>query len=118
MIGTHVPDAARAVVMEVKVRDYLLAAEHPDNGGKAGFFARFGFSRLRWRDLHAALVMHLSDNVVIQASPAGGGIRVRVRCNLASPDGRNPCITTVWALDPGRPPSFITAFPGKPPPAP
>jgi hypothetical protein len=50
MIGGRVPDAARAVVTEGKVRDYLLAAEHPDNGGKAGFFARFGFSRVRWRD--------------------------------------------------------------------
>ncbi len=75
MIGAHVPDAASAVVAEGKVRDHLLAAEHPDNGGKAGFFARFGLNRLRWRELHTSLVTHLSDHLVIAATPAGGGTR-------------------------------------------
>jgi hypothetical protein len=31
---------------------------------------------------------------------------------LSTPDGRNPCVTMVWAIDPSSSgPRFVTAFP-------
>jgi filamentous hemagglutinin len=111
--GLRVPDAIRAVVAPAKVRDYLLSREQPDNGGKSEFFALFGFSRERWSELQLALVAHPSDNDVVRVVPAGDGMRYRVRCNLVSPDGRDPCITTIWAVETGQPPRLITAFPGR-----
>ena len=116
MTGMRLPGAAGAIVAPEKVRDYLLAADHPDNGGKANFFALFGFSRNRWGALQAAIAVHPADNEVVRVTPAGDGMRHHVRCNLVSPDGRNPCITTIWAVERDQPPWLITTFPGRPPP--
>jgi hypothetical protein len=38
-------NAHLAVIDRSKVLDYLLNEAHPDNGGKAGFFALLGYSR-------------------------------------------------------------------------
>lgn len=115
MTATRVPDAAKATVAPEKVRDYLLAADHPDNAGKAAFFGLFGFTPGQWTELQLALAAHPANNVVVGSVPAGDGVRYRVRCGLRSPDGRNPCITTVWAVEGGQPPRLITAFPGPEP---
>jgi filamentous hemagglutinin len=98
-----------------KVRDYLLLPDHPDNDGKAIFFALFGFTRERWSELHSAQIAHPAANNVVRMAQTGDGTRYRVRCNLVSPDGRNPCITTIWAVEPGQPPRLITSFPGQAP---
>lgn len=106
------PGAAGATVAVEKVRDYLLSRDHPDNDGKAGFFELFGFARERWSELQASLIAHPATNDVVRVVPAGDGIRYRVQCNLVGPNGRNPCITTIWAVENGQPPRLITAFPG------
>ncbi len=33
-----------------------------------------------------------------------------LRCNLQTPDGRNPCIRTIWEIIGNAPPNFITAY--------
>jgi hypothetical protein len=38
MSGSQLPNATTATVADAKVRDYLLNANHPGNGGKAAFF--------------------------------------------------------------------------------
>lgn len=48
------PNADKAVVEREKVEDYLLNSAHPDNGGKAQFFERFGFHRNEWKILAEA----------------------------------------------------------------
>jgi len=35
----------RSVVNTAKITEYLLKPEHPNNGGKAAFFAALGFDR-------------------------------------------------------------------------
>ena len=110
------PGAVSAIAPPKKVRDYLLLPDHPDNDGKAAFFILFGFRRDRWEELHAALAAHAATARVVRVVPVGDGmLRYRVRCNLLSPDGRNPCITTIWAVESDQPPRLITAFPGRPP---
>ena len=42
------PNANIALVEREKITEYLLNREHPDNGGKAGFFLALGFSHDHW----------------------------------------------------------------------
>ena len=84
------PNAYSAIVPDEKVRDYLLDPAHSDNQGKAGFFNRFGFTRLRWTILRDALCDHPRTNLLTRMMPSHYGVRYRVRCSLSSPDGRNP----------------------------
>ena len=53
---TKLPAATAAVVDDRKVREYLLSARHPQNGGKAMLFGAFGFDAECWLRLKAALV--------------------------------------------------------------
>lgn len=112
MSGRRLPGAGSTTVPADKMRDYLLTPDHPDNGGKAGFFLRFGFAHDRWGELQAALAAHPIDNDVVRATPVGEGMRYRVQFSLASPDQRNPCVVTLWAVEGGAPPRLITAFRG------
>jgi hypothetical protein len=94
------PNVASAFVADAKVRDYLLDPAHPNNGGKAGSFRRFGFTQQHWPDLENGLRFHPQANPVAIVTRNPYGIRYTVRCSLSSPDGRNPCITTIWFTDP------------------
>lgn len=112
MSGALLPNVAGAIVAHNKVHAYLLDPDHPGNGGKAAFFAAFGFARPAWTALLEALRAHPRVNPVALIQPNPYGTRYVVRCSLASPDGRNPCITTVWIIDHGDPfPRLVTAFP-------
>ena len=51
----NLPNAHLAVVEQQKIVDYLLNPAHPDNGGKARFFAGLGFSVDAWDALAEAL---------------------------------------------------------------
>jgi hypothetical protein len=112
MSATFLPNAHAAIVQRGKVRDYLLDPDHPGNGGKAAFFRAFGFARLTWTALRGSLHEHPRVNLVALIQPNPFGTRYVVRCSLTSPDGRNPCITTVWIIDHGdTQPRLVTAFP-------
>src|ERR1035441_8224437 len=49
------PNAHLAEAEQGKICGYLLNAAHPDNGGKAAFFAGLGFQAENWRALATAL---------------------------------------------------------------
>jgi hypothetical protein len=112
MSGPQLGNFRNAYVADAKVRDYLLAASHPNNGGKAGFFRQFGFSQQMWIVLQEALRMHPRTNPVIGVTTNQYGVKYKIRCSLSSPDRRNPCINTVWLVDPQNgAPQLVTAFP-------
>jgi hypothetical protein len=112
MSGAGLPNAHRAFVADVKVSLYLLDPAHPNNGGKAALFNRFGFTQLTSTALRNALRVHPQVNPVIRAMPNPYGAKYLVECSLLSPDGRNPYIHTVWIIDPsGSAPRLVTAFP-------
>lgn len=109
---TGLPDADRAFIEERKILDYLLRDDHPDGGAKARFFLARGFSRLDWRLLADALLDHGRRNAVADARPGAFGTLYEVRCTLRTPDGRDPCIRTVWQIrDASSGPPLITAYP-------
>ena len=114
MTEGRLPRAEAAVVPPAKVRDYLLEASHSGNAGKAAFFKRFGFQPDQWAELQADLAKHPTANPVVHPTDTNEDTCYRIRCNLRSPGGRNPCIVTIWAVGAGAAPRLITAFPGPP----
>jgi hypothetical protein len=112
MSGAFLPNAHAARVAEAKVRDYLLNIAHPGNGGKAQFFNSFGFDRSRWTEMRDALLGHPVVNQVSGVQPNPYGAKYVVHCTLSTPDGRNPCIATIWVIDASSiVPMFVTAYP-------
>ena len=84
--------------------------EHPAGGPKARFFIARGFALDAWDRLQAALIAHARVNAVTRAIETEWGIRYTVECNCPTPDGRNPCIRTVWQME-GDAPRLLTAIP-------
>ena len=105
-------DMFDAVVAEAKVRNYLLATSHPDGGGKATFFLARGFTPQDWQAMADALRAQGSENPVECYEPTPYGKKIIVRCHMVTPDGRNPCILTVWMEEDGKPIRLVTAYPG------
>jgi hypothetical protein len=110
---TRLPGADAALVEERKVLGYLLNLAHQEGGPKARFFLGRGFSLGAWGDLAAALVAHARENEVTDVSESRFGTNHEVTCRLRTPDGRDPCIITVWEVRAGGPPRLITAYPNR-----
>jgi hypothetical protein len=108
---SQLPNAATAGVDAAKVRDYLLNTGNLQNRGKAGQFGQSGFRRDGWQALADALRVHAMTNHVVQTAPSPHGVKYVVQCNLQSPDGRNPCLRSVWIIDTGgQRPRLVTAY--------
>ena len=108
----RLPNSENAWVQVAKARDYLLVLEHPEGGGKAGFFVRFNFYRERWYILADALRAHGSSNEVTNVIETSYGTKFVVEGNLETPDGRNPHTRSIWLIDNGSDiPRLITAYP-------
>ncbi|MCU0229435.1 MAG: hypothetical protein MUF01_17540 [Bryobacterales bacterium] len=106
---TRLPGADKALVDPRKISAYLLEATHPQNGGKARFFLEHGFDA---ETLAASLAGHPVRHPVASQQTSPHGRKFVVICALASPDGRDPCITSVWIIDAdAEQPRLVTAYP-------
>lgn len=102
----------QAVIAKAKITHYLLDKSHKQGGQKANFFLRFGFSVAKWEQFAYALLQHAATHEVATTVVTGEGIHYVVEGTLYSPDGRNPLVRTVWAIDIGSTiPRLITAYP-------
>lgn len=107
---TTVPPRA---VAQAKITRYLLNSTHKVGGPKSVFFRAFGFSTDQWEIMAAALAQHPDNNPVEKTITDQWGLTFVVRCNVETPDGRNPCILSVWIVRRGRSDAeFVTAYPG------
>ncbi len=107
----QLPNVGNAVLDDAKITQYLLNDAHPQNQGKAKFFMMFGFTLANWQELRKALLDHPHSNVVVSQTIFQYGEMYEVSCSIASPDGRNPCVRSFWAIEPPRTdPKFITAY--------
>ena len=61
----RLPNAERAVIEEVKVRDYLLALDHPVGRAKARFFVALGFTRDGWSLLRDISIIVRTARVLV-----------------------------------------------------
>ena len=95
-----------------KLTRYLLDDTHKDGGAKSRFFKAFGFTAEDWGRLHSALLDHPVRNSVRKITSTIYGTKYEVVCGLETPDGRNPCIVTVWQRHGGvGDPVLVTAYP-------
>lgn len=102
------------IVPPIKLTGYLLDPDHPAGGPKATFFHTFGFSTDRLDVMIAALIRHPDRDPVEATRLDQGGMRYTVRCRIETPDGRDPCILTVWILPPGQGEArLVTAYPAE-----
>jgi len=108
----ELPNAERAVVEPRRVRDYLLKNARPSGGPKSKFFMAYGFTATDWDLLRTSLMQHGGTNSIVRRVETAWGIRYTVACNCQTPDGRNPCIRTVWQMEYDVP-CLLTAIPSQ-----
>ena len=106
----RLPNADRIVVEEHRIREYLLNQEHATGGPKARFFIAHGFASDAWFALQGSLIIQARVNTVTRSVETEWGARYTVTCNCPPPDGRNPCVRTVWQME-GDVPRLLTAIP-------
>lgn len=104
-----------AVVESRKLVDYLLNASHPDNGGKAKFFASLGFGGGDADRLGVALQAVASDGEVVASTHSVHGEKHVVEGWLVAHTGMHRrTVRTVWIIEAGSvAPRLVTAYPGR-----
>jgi hypothetical protein len=103
---SFVPNASNATITSAKL-EYLLVK----NTGKAKFFRLFGFDPARPQELERALRWHVRNRHYDRDMPTAHGVKYEVKCSAPSPDGRDPCILSIWIIDAGQMvPRFVTAY--------
>jgi hypothetical protein len=108
------PNASQAVVEREKVTDYLLNASHPDNGGKAEFFERFGFRLDDWKALADALLKLAREAEVAGTSNSAHGLKFVIVGRLETPSGRPATVRSIWIVDTGTEAArLVTAYPAR-----
>lgn len=103
------PDALR--VDREKIVDYLLNPDHKDGASKAKFFTAFGFATDAWEVMAESLRQHGRRRDIVGEKSSGFGVKYELQCDLITPDGRNPCIWSIWIIETDEPPRLVTAYP-------
>ena len=101
----------QALIPVEKLRDYLLEASHPQNGGKAAFFNLMGYFKESWELMADDLrTQHLPQ----EARPGRmnpKGLTYRIEAELRGPLG-TANIRSIWQIDFGTTvPKLVTAYP-------
>jgi filamentous hemagglutinin len=107
----HLPLALWRGMSLSKVENYLLNEDHPDGRSKAKFFKSFGFVAEHAESLITALFDHPIRNSVFEVKSSPFGEKYVIRCAIETPDGRNPCVVSIWVIEPDRRPRLVTAYP-------
>jgi hypothetical protein len=106
------PNAANATLDDAKISQYLLNPAHPVGGSKAKFFLSRGFTQANWTELKTALLDHPRHNQVASQTANAHAEKYAISCSLVTPDRTNPCVISVWNIQPSDPyPRFVTAYP-------
>lgn len=109
-----IPNNNRSLVADNKITDYLLSETHDKGEHKADFFKRFGFDIANIDTFKSSLIQHSIDRDIEQTKDSGFGIKYELKCEIRTPDERNPCIVTVWIVENGQEePKLVTAYPAK-----
>lgn len=108
------PNNEQSFVAENKITDYLLSDKHQTGKQKADFFKRFGFDSENINTFIGSLIQHSIDREVEKIQDSVYGTKYELRCEIKTPDERNPCIITVWIVEKGQEvPKLVTAYPAK-----
>lgn len=108
----RLPHRDRVEVAREKLTDYLLDSGHPDNGGKAAFFARMGYSRDNWFACAEALKALARSKDVAAMLESPHGEKYIVDGTLAAASGAERHLRTIWIVDADSTiPRLVTAYP-------
>ncbi len=106
------PNPEKLVIEREKIVDYLLNPAHPDNGGKAEFFGKLGYTRQEWENL-AAVLWRLAQSTAVTShaeSPHGG--KYVIIGPIGSLAGKSAKVKTIWIVDKGLDVArLVTAYP-------
>ncbi len=106
-----IPDAHRAVVEDVKVRDYLLNLSHPDGGSKAIWFHSLGYHRDKWQDLVDDLLTIAQNCTTFDTEVTRFGVKYKALGTVGRYEHRPGVVVTVWIVEDDDPPRLVTAYP-------
>lgn len=110
----RLPNGGAAIVPAAKVRDYLLAEDHPVGGGKARVFLRAGYQATGWLRLLNALKTVAETGEVVSTQSGRFGDRFVVAGEIPAGRGRTLRVLTVWIIPTGEnAPRLITAYPRR-----
>ncbi len=107
------PNADLCFVAERKITKYLLDVENENGKSKARFFLAFGFTIEEWPIMAQALKQHAAAHEVTSTVVRETfGTNYVVEGPLMTPDGRNPQVRVIWAIDRDETiPRLISAYP-------
>jgi len=107
-----IPNNNQSIVADNKITDYLLSETHEIGKRKADFFKRFGFDIKDIDTLRDSLIQHSIDRDIEQTKNSEFGIKYELKCEIKTPDKRNPCIVSVRIVENGQEePKLVTAYP-------
>ena len=105
------PQNEQSIIEDKKIIDYLLSSTHEIGKSKAAFFSRFGYDLNSINEFKDALLLHSIEREIEETQDSNYGCKYLLKCNLQTPDNRNPCIITVWIIENGKAPRLVTAYP-------
>jgi hypothetical protein len=113
-VPDYLPNSSASIVKENKVKDYLLSTTHLEGKSKAKFFFEFGYSEDKPEELVDSLRTHASTQPIIETEENDHGTKYVLQCSISTPDGRSPCIITVWIIKrEDVEPMLVTAYPSE-----
>jgi len=103
----------RPYIPNHKIRLYLLSSDHPQGRDKARFFLQFGFSLNSIEALETSLKAHpLEAQLIKSEMTPDGQSKLIFECEINVPNGRRPCIRSVWIEEPDTNRlRLVTAYP-------
>jgi hypothetical protein len=105
------PNNDQSIVADSKITDYLLSETHEIGKHKADFFKRFGFDISDIETFRNSLIQHSIERDIEQTKSSPFGNKYELKCEIKTPDKRNPCVITVWIVENGEEsPKLVTAF--------
>jgi hypothetical protein len=106
------PNAAKAIVDERKVREYLLSPSHPVGRFKAKFFGGIGFPPEAWLEFVSALQGLASRGEAQLVEESEYGQKFVVRGQISGSGARPAEVESVWIVRAGDDtPRLVTVYP-------
>jgi uncharacterized protein DUF6883 len=106
------PNAAKAIVDERKVREYLLSPSHTVGRFKARFFGSIGFPPEAWLVFVTALQRLAAEGEAEVVEQSEYGQKFVVRGQISGPGARPAEVESVWIVQAGDDrPRLVTVYP-------
>lgn len=105
------PGAINAIIPREKITDYLLSDTHPVGRHKARWFRRQGFLAREPERLETVLRECAQQGEIESEIEVDFGTKFVVVHSLVGPRGNPISLRTVWIVESGDPPRFVTAYP-------